>query len=154
MTIGVVFLVEIRNGKWQLFSYKGHAISEIFLGSKSDAEHWGKAWISGFNWKLIVTGETMRKKAEFLERLFDMLNCKLDLLDFLESEKVVTYSQKMDLLHTPKSGHAGKIVNMLHALCEDNKLQLVSYDWVVLPSEVMKLSIVTDNMKKEFTYSV
>jgi len=40
----------------------------------------------------------------------------------------------------------------LASLSKSNKLQLLEYEWVVLPVERMKITIITDRMSKEFSH--
>ena len=96
----------------------------------------------------------MRKQIEFLDRLFKLIQCRGDILDFLKSEKLITDDQKQQLLHDNHETHSTKIASLLNELQQSEQLHLVSYEWTVLPSELMKLTIVSSNDKKEFIYTV
>ncbi len=95
----------------------------------------------------------MRKKIECLERLFALLKCKVELLEFLKEEKVINDDQMQGLLSSHHSGHSTRIATILEDASKSEKLQLVDYEWTILPVELVKLSIVSHNSKKEFTFS-
>lgn len=96
----------------------------------------------------------MKKKIEFLNRLFALLNCRLELLEWLREERVMTDDEIQHLLTEHHSSHASRIAVLLEDFQKKETLQLVDYTWSILPKELLKLSIVAPNAKKEFTYSV
>ena len=96
----------------------------------------------------------MRKKIECLERLFKVLDCRVDILNALRADKVISDDDMQFLLNEIPATHASKIVSMLAQLQQKDKLQLVDYEWTILPKELIKLTLVTPSAKHEFTYSV
>jgi hypothetical protein len=58
------------------------------------------------------------------------------------------------ILHDAHQTHSTRIASLLHELAQAEKIQLLSYEWTLLPKELLRLTIVTDSDKKEFTYSV
>ena len=96
----------------------------------------------------------MRKKIECLDRLFATLNCRYELLQFLKDEKIVSDDTMQTILNENHVTHSTRIASLLHELEAEEKLQLVAYEWTVLPKEFVQLTIVTPQAKKEFTYSV
>ena len=96
----------------------------------------------------------MRKKVECLNRLFDTLKCRSDILDYLKEEKLISDDVAQGILHDNHTQHASKIASILEELARADKLQLVDYEWTILPKELVKLTLVSRNNKKEFAYSV
>jgi len=94
-------------------------------------------------------------QVEFLNKLFDKLKCRADILQFLRDEKLITDDNMQSLLHDHHhTVHASQIFGILTELTKAEKLQLVDYEWKVLPNELMKLTIVAVEAKKVFEYSV
>jgi sulfur carrier protein ThiS len=96
----------------------------------------------------------MRKKIEFLDRMFKVLHCRNDILEHLKLQKLITDDVMQGILHDAHQTHSTRIAGLLDELASTDKVQLVSYEWTILPKELMKLTIVTDSDKKEFVYSV
>ncbi len=96
----------------------------------------------------------MNQKVQFLSRLFTLLNCKIQLLEFLKDEKLINKEQIGALMVEHESYHASSIHAILSSLNKEDKLQLLDYEWVLLPKERLVLTIVTNNAKKQFEYSV
>ncbi len=96
----------------------------------------------------------MQKKIEFLNRMFKLLNNRFEILDFLKQEKIITDDTMQNLLNQHHSSHASLIASLLDELIKTEKFQLLNYEWTVLPKELLQLTIVTDQTKKQFTYTV
>ena len=94
----------------------------------------------------------MKLKVEFLNRLFQLRHCKHELLDFLIQSKFITEEEVKDILIAAPLTHAQLIYNILYELEKDDKIQLVSYEWTVLPKEKGKFSLVTDYDTKDFEF--
>lgn len=95
-----------------------------------------------------------RKKIEFLDRMFKLLKCRQEILDFLKGEKLITDDVAQLILHDHHQTHSTKIVSLLEELQTKDDLQLVDYEWTILPKELMKLTLVSKSARKEFVYSV
>lgn len=95
----------------------------------------------------------MRKKIECLDRLFVLLRCRSEILQFLKDEKLITDDTLNVILMEHHATHSTKIATLLEELVKDDKLQLVDYEWTILPKELVKLSLVTKVTKKEFAYA-
>lgn len=96
----------------------------------------------------------MRNKINFLNQLFDKLKCRSDILQFLRDEKIITDDVMQNILHETHTQHASLIHTLLQKLLTDEVLQVVEYEWRLLPNEFMQLSIVTKSAKKDFTYTI
>lgn len=96
----------------------------------------------------------MRKKIECLNRLFDLIKCRTDILQFLKEEKIISDDLMQSILHEHHTQHAPRIATLLDELASKDQLQLVDYEWAILPKEVVKLTLVSKSNKKDFSYSV
>lgn len=96
----------------------------------------------------------MRRKIEFLDRMFDRLKNRIEIMEFLKLSKLISDDTMQNILHDNHQMHSTVIASLLDELVQKEKVQLVSYDWTILPKESLKLTIVTDTDKKEFSYSV
>ena len=94
----------------------------------------------------------MGKQIEFLNRLFKLLQCRQDILEFLVEEKVLPQVAVQDILHQQHTTHAAQIATLLDNAVKEDQLQLVDYEWTILPVERLCLTIVSNNTKKEFKY--
>lgn len=95
----------------------------------------------------------MRRRIEFLNRIFDLLKCRTTLLNFLKDEKLITDDAVQTLMSEHHSSHAAHIANLLAELAKQDKLQLVDYEWTILPNEHMRLTLITNHSKKEFEFN-
>ena len=96
----------------------------------------------------------MRTKIEFLEKMFKRLNNRFEILSFLKENRIITDDEMQALLNEHHTSHPTRVASLLDQLQQSEKVQLVNYEWTVLPKEFMQLSIVTDEAKREFTYTV
>jgi hypothetical protein len=91
------------------------------------------------------------KKVDFIERLIRLRNTYEDIAIFLREEKLIDDNNLAELKNAvsrPKY-----LYLILEKLKEDDKLELLDYEWVVLPVERLKLSIVTKRVSKEFVFN-
>jgi hypothetical protein len=76
----------------------------------------------------------------------------LDLImEFLMAENLMNKEERRVMLAgsaVPKSLHT-----FLANLSKEGKLQLLEYEWNLLPIERIKITVVTDRNSKEFTYN-
>lgn len=90
------------------------------------------------------------RQIECLERLNVLAVSLDDILQYLVDEKIIT----KDSIKTIKSSsdHPKQVQQLLAELKSTDKIQLLEYEWQVLPVERIKLLIVTDRNTKEFAY--
>lgn len=91
------------------------------------------------------------RKIECLDRLERLTGGMLEIVDFLVEEKILKHEYYHSMRKSPIP--AKELERMLNELKKDNILQLLEYEWIVLPKESIKVTIVTDNAKREFTYA-
>lgn len=95
----------------------------------------------------------MKRQIDFLNRLFDLIKCRSELLQYLKEEKLVTDIAIKSILNEHASTHAKQIYDLMLSLAKDDKLQLVDYEWTILPFERLKLTLISHSGKKEFEYN-
>jgi hypothetical protein len=95
----------------------------------------------------------MKRQIDFLNRLFDLIKCRSELLQYLKEEKLVTDTAIKSILNEHASTHARQIYDLMSSLAKDDKLQLVDYEWTILPFERLKLTLISHSGKKEFEYN-
>jgi hypothetical protein len=88
-------------------------------------------------------------KIQFLIRLNQLSYCFEDIVEFLKAEKCMSEMAISNLKGKTNEVKAQEIYLAL----TDPKFLLVSWDWSILPTEILKLTIVTPNSVKEFSYS-
>ena|SRR5579884_4264038 len=92
------------------------------------------------------------KEIECIARLEEISGGSQDMiLEFLTQESLVSKEQRKAMLSS--SDVAKAIHTHLASLQRDNKLQLLEYEWIVLPVERVKITIITDRNSKEFSYN-
>ena len=94
---------------------------------------------------------SQKREIECLARLNDLNGAVDDVLQFLLSEKLVTKEEIKFIQHS--SDQPKNLQATLKKLSSTDKLQLVEYEWTILPVERIKIHIVTDRATREFTYN-
>lgn len=92
----------------------------------------------------------MIRKIDFFEKLFKKAECRVDIIDFLVEEKLLTPPQKTEILTSDPRTHPRQIAFLLHEFEGNESIQLLDYEWKILPVEGMKLTIVTSSNKREW----
>jgi tRNA (guanine-N7-)-methyltransferase len=92
---------------------------------------------------------TIIKEIECLRRFNTITNIFSDIIDLLKLDNLITNEQINSVVQS--SDKIKELHRFLHELRRDNKLQILSYNWIVLPSEYISLTIATDKTYKEFT---
>jgi hypothetical protein len=82
-----------------------------------------------------------------------LIKCRNELLDYLREEKLITDVQLHMFRTEHYSEYALSMANILFALSRTDDVQLVDYEWTILPFERLKLTIVTNKRSKTFEYS-
>jgi hypothetical protein len=97
--------------------------------------------------------QKMIKNIDFLNRLFTLMQNKVEILEHLKSEFLINDDMMQGILTSHHTQHASKIVFLLKDLENSGAIQLLSYEWTILPTEFLKLTIVSKHSKKEFIYA-
>jgi len=92
-----------------------------------------------------------RKEIECIARLQQLGSNVDNILTYLFNESLIS---KDDIQVIRRSPDSYKDIPLLLAkLSASGKLQLLEYEWVVLPVERIKIHLVTDKSSEEFTYN-
>jgi len=91
------------------------------------------------------------KEIECLSKLDELTPAYDAILDFLQSEDLISREEAKGIRSSseiPKGIHT-----KLATLSKTKKLQLLEYEWTMLPIERIKITIITDRNNKEFSYN-
>ena len=92
-----------------------------------------------------------RREIECLSRMQELNSSYEDILGFLYDEVLIT---KEEIKAIRSSSEVAKMLQKhLSTLSQLNKVQLLEYEWTILPMERIKLLIVTDRNSREFSYN-
>jgi len=73
-----------------------------------------------------------------------------ELIEFLRNEKLVNDETFKDL--SRQTDYPERVHKILDEAQKSDNVQLLSYDWVILPVERIKITITTERQHKEFSY--
>ena len=93
----------------------------------------------------------LTKEIECLKRLHETTSQLSDILLFLKQELLVDDNQ----IKTVKlqADHPKEVQAILRDLQLKGKLQMLEYEWSVLPVENIRIHIITDRNQKEFVFN-
>lgn len=92
----------------------------------------------------------MIKETECIARLFKLTDCYAELVDFMMEEKILSDS---DLVSLKLEHNKPKFIyDLLKQAEKDEQIMLLSFDWVVLPVERIRIRLITGRSNKELTY--
>lgn len=91
------------------------------------------------------------KEIECLMRLDGLTPSYDGILEFLHSEDLISRGEGKAIRSS--SEVAKKLHEKLTTLSKTKKLQLLEFEWTMLPIERIKVMIVTDRMSKEFSFN-
>lgn len=86
-----------------------------------------------------------------LQRLQDTTGQLEDILQFLKLEMLVDDNQMKSVKLS--ADHAKEIQQILRDLQVKNKLQMLEYEWNVLPVENILITIITERNQREFSFN-
>ena len=93
----------------------------------------------------------MNKKVQCLERLFDLLDCYSEMVDFLVDEKLISNEELKELR---LSYHKAEMIyNTIKRSLKEEKLMLADFEWHILPEERIRLIFVSSKQRLEFTHN-
>lgn len=93
----------------------------------------------------------VKREIECLNRLQEMTGQLEDILSFLKQESLVDDNQIKSVKLS--ADHAKEIRGILQDLKVRQKLQLLQYEWNVLPVETICITVITDRNQKEFSFN-
>ena len=92
-----------------------------------------------------------RREIECIARLQQLGGSCDDILEFLIGENLVLKEEARVLRLNPEVAKAMQL--MLSNLQRSGKLQLLEYEWTILPVERIKIHIITDRANREFVFN-
>jgi hypothetical protein len=92
-----------------------------------------------------------RKEIECIARLQHLGGNVDDILEFLLGENLILREDARVLRLNPEVSKS--MQSMLQGLSTSGKLQLLEYEWTILPVERIKIHLITDRASKEFVYN-
>jgi hypothetical protein len=92
----------------------------------------------------------VRAQIECLARLDELIATNTTIMDFLLAEDLMTREERKGLL---ASSDVAKSLQAFLGNMKGKQLQLLEYEWVLLPEERLKVTIITDRNNKEFSYN-
>lgn len=93
----------------------------------------------------------VQKEIECLNRLHFLTQQLDDILLFLKFENLIDDTTVKNI--RSGSDHAKDIQILLRDLQTNHKLQMLTYEWSILPIENICISIVTDRSHKDFIFN-
>lgn len=93
----------------------------------------------------------LTKEIECLKRLHEMSSQLGDILLFLKQELLIDDNQIKTIKE--QADHPKEVQSILKKLQTSGKLQMLEYTWEVLPTENIKIHIITDRNSKEFVFN-
>jgi hypothetical protein len=94
----------------------------------------------------------LKTEIECLERYAELMGGVEEIFVFLSLEKLVTREEMLRV-----KGNDAALCKALSTILRDlrlkDKVQMLEYEWQILPVERIKITVVTDTAKKEFAYN-
>lgn len=92
---------------------------------------------------------SVKREIECLKRLEELSSAYEALLQFLSQERLIEALELKEMRASPET--AKLLQQKLSLLAKGGQLQLLTYEWALLPTELIKLTLVTQNNIKEIT---
>lgn len=94
-------------------------------------------------------------KLECLQRLAQKTQCEKVITEWMVSERLITKDDENAIfVNKGENLIIHEIHILLGTLLATEKVQLVDYMWNILPVEQIRITLVSDNEKREFTYGI
>ena len=85
-----------------------------------------------------------------LARLDELIASNDTIMEFLVAEELMSKEERRFM---GKSADVPKILQAFLAKMKGKQLQLLEYEWILLPEERLKVTIITDRNSREFSYN-
>lgn len=90
------------------------------------------------------------KKIDCIKQLLWKNYCFNDIMVFLEDEHILTKAESLN--HSKATDKPKELVLILERVAQHPSVQLVDYEWQILPVERIVITILTDKVIKKFEY--
>ena len=95
---------------------------------------------------------TTKREIECLKRLQELSPVYEELIQFLTQELLLSKEELQVIKNSPE--RAKQFQTKLATLASERKLQLLEFEWTLLPVERIRITMVTDHGFKEFIAEV
>jgi hypothetical protein len=85
-----------------------------------------------------------------LARLDELIASNDSIMEFLMAEELITKEERKAI---KSSADQAKALQGFLSAMKGKKLQLIEYEWILLPEERLKLLLITDRNSKEFSFN-
>jgi len=85
-----------------------------------------------------------------LARLDELVSSNETIVEFLVNEGLMQKDERKAMM---AGSDVPKALQLFLAKMKGNQLQLLEYEWVLLPEERLKVTIISDRNSKEFSYN-
>jgi len=92
-----------------------------------------------------------RRQIDCLQRLEELTTSREEIFAFLFADNLITKEEVKSIKSS--SDQAKALQAFLAHISRENKIQLLEYEWHILPVERVKILIVTNRNSKEFSYN-
>lgn len=93
-----------------------------------------------------------KRETECLKRLQELSPVYEELIQFLLQEYLISKEELKVIKNSPDQGKL--LQARLALLSEERKLQLLEFEWTILPTERIRINVVTDRGFKEFSAEI
>lgn len=76
-----------------------------------------------------------------------------EFIDFLKEYRLINDSELADLKISTEENRISTIHSKIREAEDADKIQLVAYDWILLPKERIRITIVTERETKYFSHN-
>lgn len=90
-------------------------------------------------------------KLQFIERLLKLSHCTDEMMQFLVNDKLLNDQEVQAIRNAVDQPRL--ILSTLEGLKKQDKLLLLDFEWLLLPVERLKLTLITEREKREFVYN-
>jgi hypothetical protein len=97
-----------------------------------------------------LSTERKKKETECLAKIRSINGSLDEVMSFLLDEKLVSLDMIKSIKNSPSESK--ELRDLIESLKTTEKLQLVEYQWVLLPKEYATLMLVSDRRTKEFGF--
>ena len=94
-----------------------------------------------------------KTEIECLIKLNSKVECFSDMIELLSNEKVIDLHTRHKLLSELPLELPYAIHKTLNNALQAEALQLVDYNWVILPKETISVTVITKHSRRDFTWN-
>lgn len=94
-----------------------------------------------------------KNEIDCLIKLNNKVNCFADMIDFLSNEKIISRNEVAGLVNAQKLELPYELHRILKHALKEELLQLLDYQWEILPQEKIRVSIITKQTHKDFAWN-